>query len=495
MFALNKAEIKQRSAAYKEAETKEAKNAIKARLTQERRNKGRRVMRCQLLQFQPNPEQAHCMMIWFKDARRTYNQIMAYILEQKYHRNVPNLKQLESTLRDRFVTAKEVIKRPKDCVMLRTPKVIRQQAMKAVITVLKAHETRVEKNNALRLKFPDAIKFKAKIKFNPGFKRKGNWNRDSISLELKSLRVESDGLFSLYRNLSPALGEKQQSNVQEGCQRVFRSAPRFSKYPTRNIKLKSTVELASLDKDFKIHRRNGKWFLILPRTVQIEPNSVDDDQDDVCAIDPGVRKPFVTYSPQGRVEIIGANVKKVANRSFRRLDRLKSKVRIMASRLESIKLAPQLRGMKRSSRKKARGALLKWRARYRKAELKQRNIAKNFHYNVAHHLLRRYRTIILPNTSIHKCRKGRRLHPKTKRTAMFLSLGQFRRRLIETASYYVGATIIQGSEAYTSKQCGQCGTLNDNLGSSETFTCPHCNARGDRDVHAARNILLRFLEQ
>ena len=45
-----------------------------------------------------------------------------------------------------------------------------------------------------------------------------------------------------------------------------------------------------------------------------------------------------------------------------------------------------------------------------------------------------------------------------------------------------------GSEAYTSKQCGMCGTLNDNLGASEVFKCPvACTPVGvDRDVHAAR---------
>jgi hypothetical protein len=50
-----------------------------------------------------------------------------------------------------------------------------------------------------------------------------------------------------------------------------------------------------------------------------------------------------------------------------------------------------------------------------------------------------------------------------------------------------------GSEAYTSKQWGH---LNDKLGSNELFTCKRCHVVTDRSqfiVHAARNILLRFL--
>jgi transposase len=45
-----------------------------------------------------------------------------------------------------------------------------------------------------------------------------------------------------------------------------------------------------------------------------------------------------------------------------------------------------------------------------------------------------------------------------------------------------------GSEAYTSKQCGKCGFLNDKLGASEIFRCRRCKVGADRV--AARNILL-----
>ena len=75
-----------------------------------------------------------------------------------------------------------------------------------------------------------------------------------------------------------------------------------------------------------------------------------------------------------------------------------------------------------------------------------------------------------------------------------LSFYKFRTRLIETASFYPSVTIKSGSEAYTSKQCGQCGFINDKLGSNEVFLCPKCGASADRDVHAARNILLRHLQ-
>ena len=53
------------------------------------------------------------------------------------------------------------------------------------------------------------------------------------------------------------------------------------------------------------------------------------------------------------------------------------------------------------------------------------------------------------------------------------------------------------AQAFTSKTCGKCGHLNNKLGGSRTFNCRACKHTEDRDVHAARNILLRYylLEQ
>jgi hypothetical protein len=37
---------------------------------------------------------------------------------------------------------------------------------------------------------------------------------------------------------------------------------------------------------------------------------------------------------------------------------------------------------------------------------------------------------------------------------------------METATMYKNRTILRGSEAYTNKQCGACGCINDRLGST-----------------------------
>eukprot|EP00741_Cyanophora_paradoxa_P021646 tig00000241_g20893.t1 len=47
------------------------------------------------------------------------------------------------------------------------------------------------------------------------------------------------------------------------------------------------------------------------------------------------------------------------------------------------------------------------------------------------------------------------------------------------------------SEHLTSKTCGKCGAINNDLGSSRTFVCPNCGIKMHRDMNSARNVLLR----
>ena len=106
-------------------------------------------------------------------------------------------------------------------------------------------------------------------------------------------------------------------------------------------------------------------------------------------------------------------------------------------------------------------------------EANDKGVVRNMHYSVSHSLCRKYATIILPL----------KLSRRVKRRAQLLSFGQFRRRLVQT--WFSKVHVIGGSEAYTSKQCGACGVMNDSLGG--IFKCNSCGVRGDRDVH------LRFL--
>ena len=224
------------------------------------------------------------------------------------------------------------------------------------------------------------------------------------------------------------------------------------------------------------------------------------DPNDVVAIDPGVRRFATTYSPEGDTVIYGTNTNRVVDKLIRRIDRRTRAYGAAKSNLELQKQCDHVqrhhgRLFRRGDRqRKSRLRTRLWRARRRfhAAYKKARDVVRNFHYNVAHDLLQRNNTIICPTTGSHSWRT-RRLPSLVKRRSQMLSFGKFAHRLVQTSTWYSGKRILRGSEAYTSKQCGACGHINDTLGSSLEFTCTECNLVADRDIHAARNILLRFL--
>jgi putative transposase len=247
--------------------------------------------------------------------------------------------------------------------------------------------------------------------------------------------------------------------------------------------------------DFKLVYQFGTWYFSAPVYKDSPPQRIP-GRESVVAIDPGVRKFATTYSPEGTVEILGGNTQKVMLRHLRRKHRRAQHMKDGYKAFELAKKAVNQQPHRRKVKKRLRRQNRRCRQAYHKSERKIQNVVKNFHYRVAHRLCRQYQTIILPNFSSHACsrRDDRKIGKQTVSIMQALSFYQFKGRLKETMSQYENTKLITGSEAYTSKQCGGCGYLNDKLGGSEHFHCRRCAAKADRDIHAARNILLRFLK-
>ena len=71
-----------------------------------------------------------------------------------------------------------------------------------------------------------------------------------------------------------------------------------------------------------------------------------------------------------------------------------------------------------------------------------------------------------------------------------------RQRLIESSRQYPWVKIVLVTEDYTSVTCGSCGLYNASLGMSKDFMCGMCGYEAaDRDINAARNILLKFISE
>jgi len=117
------------------------------------------------------------------------------------------------------------------------------------------------------------------------------------------------------------------------------------------------------------------------------------------------------------------------------------------------------------------------------------------HKKLATYLCRNVRIVSLPKFETSRMVKNadRTISTVAARKMMNCGHCRFRKMLINKAALSSSCQVIFCDEHYTSKTCGSCGELHHNLGKNKTFLCPHCHYEADRDINAARNILLRFL--
>jgi len=118
------------------------------------------------------------------------------------------------------------------------------------------------------------------------------------------------------------------------------------------------------------------------------------------------------------------------------------------------------------------------------------------HHHLANFLCDHFEVVLIPRfgTSQMVRRVGRRIGRKTARQLQTWAHYRFLQCLLYTAKRR-GTTVTIVSEAYTTKSCPCCGTLNQKVGGAKVFRCPNCQHAADRDTHGAMNILLRFLTE
>jgi putative transposase len=71
-----------------------------------------------------------------------------------------------------------------------------------------------------------------------------------------------------------------------------------------------------------------------------------------------------------------------------------------------------------------------------------------------------------------------------------LSHYKFKLRLKHLANVH-NKCVIDCSEKYTSVTCTNCGNLHQNLNANKIYNCVKCQKTFDRDINAARNILIK----
>lgn len=218
-----------------------------------------------------------------------------------------------------------------------------------------------------------------------------------------------------------------------------------------------------------IQTKDGRYYIC----VIIEPiDQILDAKNNICALDPGVRTFQTMYSQKSAGEF-GFDTSKILYNLYRREDKIKS---ILAKN--------KIRSKQKYKLKK-RCALLR---------TKIKHIVEDLHWKTANHLTNNFQVILLPifGSKNMANKKNRRISRTTTRLLLGLSHYEFQQKLLYKAKQR-GRSVILCKEHYTTKCCGKCGTLNETIGSKKIFKCDNCDLVMDRDIHAARNILIRGL--
>jgi IS605 OrfB family transposase len=215
----------------------------------------------------------------------------------------------------------------------------------------------------------------------------------------------------------------------------------------------SNKTIIGIRKSSRLSLKNGTLTLFVPYD---KPKQISDWKVACCSMDPGERTFQTIYCDNGDIYSIGNNVSGV-----------------LSSLIEKIHASPNKRHQKR-------------------LRDKIRHKVEDLHWKAANQICRLSYTVIVGKLSTQSILQGN-LSPMTKNVIQCLSHFTFRQRLKSKCEEY-GLDFHEVDESYTTMTCGNCGKHNLNVGSKKIFKCPTCKFTAGRDVNAARNIMIKTLE-
>jgi putative transposase len=236
-------------------------------------------------------------------------------------------------------------------------------------------------------------------------------------------------------------------------------------YPTVLGELKTFKEkIPFTEFDARLKFEYGRYYLCV--VIKANKKVSDNQRNDFIALDPGVRT-FQTFYSQ---EIAG----KIGNDDMKRIYRLCDNLDKNISKMSKVN-SKERRILRRKNDK---------------LRFKIHNLVEEVHHKTALFLVKNYKYILLP--SFETSQMVTKLYSKVARSMLTWSHFKFKQFLKCKAREY-DAVVIEINESYTSKTCGKCGYILNDLGGKKVFKCPVCGLEIDRDYNGVRNVYLRTL--
>jgi transposase len=232
----------------------------------------------------------------------------------------------------------------------------------------------------------------------------------------------------------------------------------------------------------------------------------------VISLDPG-EKIFMTGYSENHYVKIAEDVRK-------NILEYEKKIRIIQRRMAQRKQKNMKLNIKEKHKKKNKRRKMKLKNMRKKINMLYRKIkgyVHNLHNKSINFLVKNYDMILIPEfktqnmirnykktireiknknenvkENLKQYSKKCRLNKRVKFVLQQLSHYTFRQRLLHKGEEY-GCHIKVVTEEYTSKTCGYCGNLKNNL-NGRTYKCNNCKKSIHRDINGARNILIKNYE-
>ena len=229
-------------------------------------------------------------------------------------------------------------------------------------------------------------------------------------------------------------------------------------YHTILGKLKTAELLWKPVHDCRMILQNGRYFVIVPIDVAVK--RPDSQRLSACALDCGVRTFQTVFSKE--------LILKVGEHDFQRIFRYCYALDKLVSRKKKDRSNKFNKAMQR----------IRW---------KVHDLIDEIHNKLALTLCRTFDVVYIPTFETQDMVS--KLKHKTSRAMLGWAHYRFKMKLKSKAEEY-SCKIIDCTEEYTSKTCGNCGEISS-IGGKEVWTCKHCGCVHDRDINGARNILLK----
>ena len=210
--------------------------------------------------------------------------------------------------------------------------------------------------------------------------------------------------------------------------------------------------------DCRMIKKNNEFWLVVPVDVQAyaEASTEKRTWKTYCGVDPGVRTFMTTFGTDGCHE------HEYNSEIFKSMDKKISLLKKLDKRI----------------RKRT----------YLKCERRKEHIIDEIHWKTIREMLEKVDVVFYGDIKSHGIVRHNKNHTLNRDTNN-LKFYQFKQRL-EFKAMELGKKVVVVKEHYTTKTCSFCGTEN-NPGISKVYRCKSCKCCVGRDVHAAKNILMK----